>query len=51
MGALEIVMLVASCSGSSVLATIAVLKTDINWMKRGHDDHETRIRKLEKEVF
>ncbi len=51
MGAAEIIMLVASCSGSSVLATIAVLKTDINWMKQGHEDHEKRIRELEKEVF
>lgn len=47
----EMITLIATCSGSSVIATIAVLKTDINWIKRVHEDHETRIRQLEKEVF
>ncbi|WP_337247602.1 hypothetical protein [Vibrio toranzoniae] len=33
--------------GVSSLGTIAALKTDINWIKRGQQDQEQRIRKME----
>ncbi|ODS09827.1 hypothetical protein [Vibrio scophthalmi] len=42
------VLAVALITGlSSSLATVAALKTEINWIKNTQRDQESRIRKLE----
>lgn len=49
MGILETLAISLGTGLASSLATIAALKVEVRWMRDNLNDHEQRLRKLEKQ--